>query len=134
MVKCLTYSSYATVGLQPSDLEAILMVSRRNNIVRDLTGVLMFNGAIFVQTIEGPQDAVDGLMRQIVADFRHCHVEVRDTRTSRKRIFPDWTMGYVRLDDGWLQGQCNVADALSRSMPQLVRQILTSLATTLPFD
>lgn len=133
-MKCVTYSSYATAGVQPSDLEAILATSQRNNARDGLTGVLMFNGAIFVQTIEGPAAVVDGLMARIGDDQRHCEIEVRDSRTIRRRIFPDWSMGYVRLDGGWLQGQYHVIDALSRTMPRPVRQILNSLATTLPFD
>ena len=132
-MKCVTYSSFATAGLQPIDLETILATSRQHNARDGLTGVLMFNGAIFVQAIEGAAADVDGVMARIAGDLRHTEIEVRDERTIPQRIFPDWSMGYVRLDGGWLEGQFDVIEAMSREMPKRVRDILNALATTLPF-
>lgn len=132
-MKCVTYSSYAAAGLQPAELEAILKVSGHNNARDALTGVLMFNGAIFVQSVEGPKASVDRLMARLADDPRHCQIDIHDDRSIPKRIFADWTMGYVKLDGGWLEGQVDVIEALSQDMPKRVREILHSLATTLPF-
>lgn len=129
----MTYSSYATAGLQPSELEAILKVSEHNNARDGLTGVLMFNGAIFVQSVEAPKASVDQLMARLAADPRHCQIDIHDDRAISKRIFADWSMGYVKLDGGWLEGQVDVIEALSQDMPKRMRVILHSLATTLPF-
>ena len=57
-----------------------------------------------------------------------------DERMLARRIFPDWSMGYVRIDGGWLEGQYEVADALARDMPKPIRDVLMSMATTLPFE
>lgn len=132
-MKCVTYSSYAAAGLQPAELEAILKVSGHNNARDALTGVLMFNGAIFVRSVEGPKASVDRLMARLADDPRHCQIDIHDDRSIPKRIFADWTMGYVKLDGGWLEGQVDVIEALSQDMPKRVREILHSLATTLPF-
>ena len=129
----MTYSSYATAGLQPSELESILNVSGHNNARDALTGVLMFNGAIFVQSVEGPKASVDRLMARLAGDSRHCQIDIHDDRSIPKRIFADWSMGYVKLDGGWLEGQVDVIEALSQDMPKRMREILHSLATTLPF-
>ncbi len=132
-LKCITYSSYASPGIQPLDLEAILRTSVRNNARDAITGVLMFNGAMFVQTIEGPAESIDRLMSWLAEDVRHCAMAVRDQRVLTRRIFPDWSMGYVRLDGGWLEGQYEVLEALARPMPREMHDILVSLAETLPF-
>ena len=132
-LRAVTYSSFASAGLQPGDIEAILRVSARSNARDAITGVLMFNGAMFVQTIEGDEEGVERLLARLHADRRHCEIAIRDDRRLARRIFPDWTMGYVRLDGGWLEGQHEILDALSREMPDAVRDILTELATTLPF-
>lgn len=132
--KVATYSSFASPGLQPSELEQILGASHRNNARDAITGVLMFNGAAFVQTIEGPPEDIDTLLMRLASDPRHCQMEVIDERMLPRRIFPDWSMGYVRMDGGWLEGQYGVADALAREIPRLIRDVLMSMATTLPFD
>lgn len=133
-IKATTYSSFSSPGLQPVELEQILGASRRNNVRDSITGVLMFNGAAFVQTVEGPPAEIDALIMRIATDPRHCQMEIRDEQMLSKRIFPDWVMGYVRMDGGWLEGQYDIADALARDMPSEVRAVLMSMATTLPFE
>ena len=133
-IKVATYSSFASPGLQPTELEQILGASHRNNAREAITGVLMFNGAAFVQTIEGPPGHIDALLMRLASDSRHCQMEVIDERMLGRRIFPDWSMGYVRMDGGWLEGQYEVTDALARDMPRPIRDVLMSMATTLPFE
>lgn len=43
-------------------------------------------------------------------------------------------MRYVQINRGWLKGQYDVADALAREMPASVRELLMSMANTLPFE
>ncbi|MEO6247122.1 MAG: BLUF domain-containing protein [Sphingomicrobium sp.] len=133
-IKAATYSSFAAPGLQPVELEQILSASQRNNARDAITGVLMFNGAAFVQTIEGPPAAIDALLMRLATDRSHCQMEICDERSLSRRIFPDWVMGYVRMDGGWLEGQYDITDALAREMPVEIRGLLTSMATTLPFE
>lgn len=132
-LRCVTYSSFATAGIQPLDLERILRTSLKNNARQRITGVLMFNGAAFVQSIEGPPASIDWLLMELGSDQRHCEMTIRDDRMLTHRIFPDWSMAYVRLDGGWLEGQHDLLEALSREMPEVMHELLMSLATTLPF-
>ena len=132
--RAVTYSSFASPGLQPVELERILTASRVNNARDGITGLLLFNGAAFVQTIEGPVSAIERLVMRLANDLRHCQMEIVDERALESRIFPDWTMGYVRLEGGWLEGQYDVAEALSHEMPQPIREVLMSMASTLPFE
>lgn len=133
-LRVVTYSSFASPGLQPADFEEILTLSRANNARDAVTGLLMFNGAAFTQSIEGPTAAIDRLVMRIANDARQCQMEICDDRAIDRRIFPDWTMGYVRLEGGWLEGQYGIADALSRDMPPPIREVLMSMASTLPFQ
>ena len=132
-LKAVIISSFATPGLQPGEVEAIGRQSRRNNARDAITGLLLFNGAMFVAAVEGPDAAVDALLARLACDQRHCEMQIRDERVLGARIFPGWTMGHVRLDGGWLEGQHDVADALAREMPTAMHELLLSLATTLPF-
>lgn len=133
-MKAVSYSSFASPGLQPAELETLIAQSLANNARDGVTGVLMFNGAAFVQLVEGPEDAIDRLVQRIATDERNCQMEVRDERRLNARIFPDWTVGYVKIEGGWLEGQYDVADALARPMPRTIRSLLMSMAETLPFD
>ena len=133
-IKVATYTSLASPGLQPHQLDSILQTSRRNNSRDALTGLLMFNGAAFTQTIEGPADTIDCVLWRLATDERHCEMEVRDERTVRQRIFPDWSMGYVRMRGGGVEGQHEVADAPARYLPRGIRELLMSMAGTLPFE
>ena len=131
-LKCVTTASFATPGLQPIDLELIYRASIRNNARDGITGLLLFNGAVFVQTIEGPPDAVDRLLMRQAVDGRHCEMIVRDERKLWLRIFAAWSMGYMRLDGGWVEGQFDIVEALSREMPAEIHDLLMELAQTLP--
>jgi hypothetical protein len=133
-MKLLTYSSFASPGIQPAEIEQILTVSRANNARDAVTGLLMFNGAAFVQAIEGPVAAVDRLYVRLLDDRRHCEISLHDDLPLSRRAFGEWTMGYVQINGGWLEGQYDVADALARDMPASVRELLMSMANTLPFE
>ncbi len=87
-IKVATYTSLASCALQPRQLDSVLQTSRRNNSREALTGLLMFNGAAFTQTIEGPADMIDCVLLRLATDERHYEMEVRDERTVRQRIFP----------------------------------------------
>lgn len=133
MFRTVTYTSFASVGLQPFEVEEIAARSRKNNCLDAVTGVLIFNGGANAQTIEGPPAAIQNLLDRLYVDDRHCRICVRDDRLSGKRIFPNWAMGYVHLGLGSLDGQLELAEALSHDMPQEVHDILLSMAATLPF-
>lgn len=98
-MRSLTYVSTAAVPFRLSALHDLMVSSRERNASMDVTGMLLYAGGRFIQTLEGPADAVDGLFERIAADPRHRRV----VRTLREdvdvRSFPDWSMGFDYLGD-----------------------------------
>ena len=71
-----------------------LSFSRSSNHAHDLTGMLLYRRGRFFQVLEGPEDAVDELMRKIRRDSRHDGVRVLLRESLDDRRFDEWTMGY----------------------------------------
>ena len=94
----LIYVSTARAGLGETDLADIVGASQRNNLRDGLTGLLVFNGLNFMQALEGPEDALTRTFRAICSDPRHEGVVAIATKRIVEREFPDWSMGYERLD------------------------------------
>lgn len=105
----IVYSSYALVGEEADD--EILRVSRRNNQAADITGLLIRDGAWFMQILEGPVESVPALMCRIEADPRHRDVSISLVRLVGQRRFGDWTMCSPAVDRGGF-------DALVASLDQ----------------
>lgn len=95
----LVYVSQARDGLSDGDIGHILDVSTSNNYERFLTGFLALNHGRFMQALEGPEDEVRRVYDAILADDRHgCVTQIIGEPTER-RIFPDWSMNYFRVDN-----------------------------------
>lgn len=84
----------ADSALQMSD---ILVEARPNNARHDITGVLTAVGGNFVQIVEGPENAIDGLLARLLRDRRHRHLVVLERRSAVSRAFGDWDMVSPRL-------------------------------------
>ena len=89
----LLYISTVTPN-HPVDLDEILRVSRRNNAVCGVTGLLMFNGKRFLQVLEGPGEAITATYARISADQRHRAPVMLARKVLAQREFGDWAMGY----------------------------------------
>jgi hypothetical protein len=79
-------------GFDEAMLAAILTVSRRLNERDDITGALICRGDLYLQLLEGPQEAVEAAYRRIEKDHRHLEVRVLSRRTVTERLFPAWAM------------------------------------------
>lgn len=126
-LKVLTYTSWARPGITAAEVDAILDAARVNNPLDGLTGVLIFNGAAFVQIVEGSAAGVDSLARRLQSDPRHFNMSIRDERPIDGRTFPDWSMAFLHLDDGRFEGEEAVSRALERDLPQGLRNIVLGL-------
>lgn len=84
-----------TASLQA--ISELLGVSQRNNARDGLTGALAVNDGWFLQVIEGPAAALDGLLRRLADDARHADIEVLSRRPVSARLFPDWSMVAARI-------------------------------------
>ena len=94
----LIYSSAATQPFDGEELHALLTVSRERNGARGITGMLLYNDGRFMQALEGDEQTVRDVYARISADERHDGLKVITHGAVEGRSFPEWTMGYRRID------------------------------------
>ena len=73
---------------------SILARSRINNAAVGVTGMLVIGGRRFLQTLEGPADAVHGVYQRICKDPRHFAIVELANEPIEERAFAGWAMGY----------------------------------------
>lgn len=89
---CLTYKSIATATPRGSDIDRLAAKARARNRSLDVTGMLLFEGGCFLQTLEGPPRAVAAVWESIRRDQRHDHIEVLSEHMAASRLFSDWDL------------------------------------------
>ena len=73
-------------------VDDILTKSRAKNPAAGITGNLIYHADLFLQLLEGPHSAVNGLYEKILTDNRHADiVKLRDANFNR-RLFASWAM------------------------------------------
>ncbi|MEM6438364.1 MAG: BLUF domain-containing protein [Pseudomonadota bacterium] len=77
------------------EIDAILEVSQARNAACGVGGALMFNRGVFVQTLEGPLQAVEDTFNRVQADPRHDEVTVLEVTPIEASAFQAWSMGFV---------------------------------------
>ncbi len=117
-------------GFDRAILAGILTRARRNNARDDITGALICRQDLYLQLIEGPDNAIDGLYARILADDRHCEVRLLVADQVETRMFPEWTM----LDDtapsmSWSPEEIG-GGAIDAATPAAVRAVFDRIATT----
>ncbi|MDB5672587.1 MAG: hypothetical protein JWO25_3546 [Alphaproteobacteria bacterium] len=90
----IVYISSARRPIGSDQLEEILDISRRNNQLHQVTGLLLAAGRRFLQALEGPSDAVLATYARIAADPRHGALVQLGCRTVETRQFGDWSMAF----------------------------------------
>mgnify|MGYP001801815581 CR=1 FL=1 len=91
----LTYASRANPDVSSSDFKEILDQAQENNSAAGITGMLTFNKEYFLQTIEGPRAAINGLLAKLIADRRHFDLQVIENREIKARSWAVWSMNYA---------------------------------------
>ncbi len=115
-MKRITYVSTSTRPLSQATLDEIASVSARNNARSNVTGILLSGGDIFLQILEGEALEVDRVLERIRKDPRHDDLQlIKVENSAPDRLFPDWSMQAIRLDD--------ISDALI----QAIRIILANM-------
>jgi Sensors of blue-light using FAD len=127
-LKTLTYTSRARLDLQDADLAAIHDTARHLNALDGISGLLLFDGARFLQIVEGTEDAIDNLVERLRMDSRHSAFEVRDERYLEQRSFPDWSMEMIRVSAGYRNAREEVAMALPTNLSAPVRELVVRMS------
>lgn len=79
-------------GFDDAMLGGILVQARRNNPRLGITGCLICRQDLYLQLLEGPGAAIDGLYEKIKQDDRHLEVVQLAKTTVDDRLFPEWAM------------------------------------------
>lgn len=95
-----SYCSRAVDGTDEAAVDRIIATAHRYNPMHGITGLLVFGSGVFFQWIEGPREQMQILMDKIRADTRHERVVVlSESEEVRERLFPNWDMERVDVDD-----------------------------------
>jgi|UniRef100_D5X5X2 hypothetical protein len=89
------YASRISPNFGPADVHDILNTSRRNNQPLGLTGMLVFADGFFLQALEGARSKINTIYAKILRDPRHNQSAILSYQEIDKRLFGDWSMGYV---------------------------------------
>ncbi|MEM6661698.1 MAG: BLUF domain-containing protein [Pseudomonadota bacterium] len=127
----LIYTSDAVSDFHEEDLSQILDVSRRNNAICGVTGLLVYAEGHFLQLLEGRKTDVDDRYARIVTDNRHQNCKIVHRQSAPSRCFPKWEMGFKsdvsidRIDHlaHELQSSVELDHHVSRK-PQVVRKFI----------
>jgi hypothetical protein len=91
------YSSYAAVEFDDGKLKFLLIQSRERNKEMGITGMLLYFDGTFIQLIEGEEDEVKLLYKDICNDLRHRNVITLKEGPMEGRHFDNWSMGFKSL-------------------------------------
>lgn len=92
------YVSQAVRPMQENEIEALLEQTRQFNKINGITGCLLHRDGWFMQLIEGSPEKVMALVEKIKLDPRHKDMQVVIQGPERRRLFPEWSMGYREVD------------------------------------
>ncbi|KOR32483.1 hypothetical protein TI05_06985 [Achromatium sp. WMS3] len=73
----------------------ILAVSRRNNAINNISGMLLYSGNYFLQCLEGSRLDVNKTYNRILLDPRHNNAILLEYGEIIQRDFSAWNMGYA---------------------------------------
>ncbi|GLS26066.1 BLUF domain-containing protein [Marinibactrum halimedae] len=99
MLHHIVYISTAVRLMSFPELVELLDQARNKNEVLSISGLLLYKDRSFIQLIEGPSDSVRSLFTSIERDLRHTHVKILIDEPLEKRMFGDWSMGFVNVDN-----------------------------------
>ena len=80
----------------PGEIARIVRVSRTNNAAAGITGLMMFDGSLFCQDLEGPERAVRDMIARIARDPRHrTFLPLHHAPLEKTRRFDSWHVGIL---------------------------------------
>jgi hypothetical protein len=98
-LRSLTYVSRASEPMSDVEFTQLGLEAGRLNALDGITGLLVFNGERFCQTIEGSREAIDSLMERLRRDLRHEDVRVLADEAVNERRFRSWDMQLLAVPD-----------------------------------
>ena len=99
MLHSILYVSVTNKDYSKNELDKLLVQFRTNNKVYNITGILLYYNRNIIQYIEGEPEKIYILFNNIVKDDRHYHVIKLNSENIDCRKFPEWDMGYKKIDN-----------------------------------
>lgn len=97
-VASITYRSQASRALSVPELQSLVGAARGRNRSIGITGMLLCDGNRYLQTIEGPPDALDRVWESIRHDPRHGSIEILSEHMVPARLFSGLDMQFCCRD------------------------------------
>jgi hypothetical protein len=119
-------------GFDTAMLAGILSAARRNNPRLGITGALVCRHDLYLQLIEGPDEAIDALYAQIEADDRHFDVRLLLSEATDERLFPNWAMLDDTAPSQFWSAQDVAEGTLEAASPDTLRAPFVRLAAANP--
>lgn len=91
-IRAIAYASEAIPGLCLDEIDDLTRSASRFNMDAGVTGVLLYDGARFLQYIEGPEDSINIVYSRILASAQHREVIELGRGFVSGRCFPYWSM------------------------------------------
>lgn len=91
-LRSVTYVSRASSAMSEAEFTLLGLDAGRLNALDGITGLLVFNGKRFCQTIEGAPAAIDDLLGRLRRDPRHDEFTVVNDEATETRRFRSWDM------------------------------------------
>lgn len=117
----LVYVSIATHEMSDDELKALLVQARDKNQSRGITGMLLYKKGFFMQALEGEQNVVEERFKVISKDSRHESVSIICENSISARKFPNWSMGFNKIDQN-SESLVGFSDFLTSSSYQFFEQ------------
>lgn len=95
----ITYISEESAPFSVSALLELLQQCHINNPRLGVTGLLIYGNGTFLQSMEGEDEAVKGLIDKISRDPRHRGFKVIRREMATERLYSDWSMRFERLTE-----------------------------------
>ncbi len=106
----MVYTSARTKNCSESDIEEILLASRRNNAALNVSGILIHTNDRFLQILEGSKNNITELYEKIQKDDRHAGTSVRFFEPVDKREFGEWNMAHKTMNVQEIQYNTAISD------------------------
>ncbi len=93
------YTSRATAPLDRTRYNALVVEAQGRNREDEVTGLLLYDGARFIQALEGPDLLASACMARIERDRRHEAIDIVSRGTVTDRQFGTFAMAALMPDD-----------------------------------
>lgn len=92
------YLSKISKEVPPFSVDDILSVSRKNNQLNEVTGILLSKNGEFLQLLEGEELNVHYTLKKIRDDKRHKDFKIVHEGEIQKKLFDNWSMAHKESD------------------------------------